>query len=92
MGHKPTGYDLIQDEKIDAVETSVPFVKNGDSAKPKAENPAIEMEAQSVAPTDPVLGNMKTYITKTGVTPNQLIKVAYKDSDGEEVIVATKII
>lgn len=88
MGNKPTGYDIIQDVNI---ETAHQFDKDGDSVKPRADRPALELQSKDTAPTTPASGNVKIFVQQTGVSPDELTKVAYKDSDGEEVIIATKI-
>jgi len=88
MGNKPTGYDLLQNDRIEDV---YQMDRDGDSIKPRPDRPALQLVGQASGPTNPAMGNIKAFVQVTGTTPNKLTKVAYKDSDGEDVIISTKI-
>lgn len=88
MGNKPTGYDIIQDVVIDEAHQ---FDRDGDAVKPRSDRKALELESKTTAPTTPATGKIKVFVQVTGTTPNELTKVAYKDQDGDDVILSTKI-
>jgi hypothetical protein len=88
MGNKPGGYDLIQDERIEA---AYQWDKTGDGVVPRTDRPSVIIPGKAVAPSNPPTDSLKMYVVVTGTTPNKVTKFAHKDSNGEEVVISTKV-
>ena len=89
MGNKPGGYDLIQDENI---EKAYQWDKFGDSVTPRPDRQAVLIPGQSVVPIDPPTDAVKMYVIVSGISPNKLIKFAYKNANGQEIVFNTMVV
>ena len=67
------------------------FDRDGDSVIPKTDRAALQLEGKGSEPTTPTAEHIKEFVQVTGTTPNKLTKVAYKDSDGDIIIISTKL-